>query len=162
MGAVQIMCSVPDDVQCPAPAAALEEFMDRGEGNSDDPLSSSHYSLQVFFVWHTAAGIPCRDTIHQNALHHTTVESPEDAGGERCLFQLPQEIQSLLGPFRDLWGVSILALVLRDLHSEEPDVLLSLHYVATDAERSVIRLWPPLFCLHWAPDYFLCTNPLGV
>ena len=35
---------------------------------------------------------------HVNAL---TAESPEDADGERGLFQLPQEIQSLLGPFHD-------------------------------------------------------------
>ena len=37
-------------VQCSAPAAALEEFFDKWEGNSDDPLSSSNYSLQGFFV----------------------------------------------------------------------------------------------------------------
>ena len=63
MQAVQTMCGegggIPDDVQCSAPAAALEEFMDRREGNSDDPLGCSHYSLQVFFVQHTAAGVPC-------------------------------------------------------------------------------------------------------
>ena len=42
-----------------APALALEELMDRGEGNSDDPLSSSHYSVQVLIVRHTATGVPC-------------------------------------------------------------------------------------------------------
>ena len=65
-----------------------------------------------------------------NALHHTTVEGPEDADGERGLFQLPQQRQSLLGLFRDPWGVFIPAQVVRDLilHSEELDVLHSLHW----------------------------------
>ena len=49
----------------------------------------------------TSVGVPCRDTIRQNALHHITVESPEDADGERDLFQPPQEVQSLLGLFQD-------------------------------------------------------------
>ena len=35
---------------------------------------------------------------YNTSLSNTTVESPEDAGGERGLFQLPQ---CLLGPFRD-------------------------------------------------------------
>ena len=47
---VERVGGVPEDVQCPAPVAALEEFLDRGEGNSDDPLSSSNYSLQSFFA----------------------------------------------------------------------------------------------------------------
>ena len=54
MGAVQRLCGeggrVSADVQYHAPAAALEEFLDRGEGNSDDPLSSPNNSLQCFFV----------------------------------------------------------------------------------------------------------------
>ena len=134
---VERVGGVPDDVQCPAPAAAVEESLDRGEGNSDEPLSSSNYSLQGFFVWHTAAGVPCRDTIHQSALHHITVESPEDADGERGLTQLPQEVQSLLGPFHDPWGVFIPAYVLRDLHSEELDVFHSLHWCWEERARAV-------------------------
>lgn len=33
------------------------------------------------------------------------IEGPEDAGGGRGLFQLPQEEQSLLGPLNNLLGV---------------------------------------------------------
>ena len=103
------------------------------------------------------------DTIRQNTLHHTIVEEPEDADGERDLFQLPQEVQSLLGPFHDPWGVLIPAEVLRELHSEELDVLHSLHCVATDAERSVLRLWPPevndhLLCLVYIKHQIILTS----
>ena len=58
--------------------------------------------LSAYIVCYTVAGLPCLDTVRQNALHHTTIESPEDADGERGLVQLPQEVQSLLGQFFDL------------------------------------------------------------
>ncbi|XP_055011070.1 histo-blood group ABO system transferase 2-like [Boleophthalmus pectinirostris] len=56
-----------------------------------DDSSSSKYILQL--EYHVAT--------HQNTLYHTSVEDPEDSGGERGVFWFPQEVQSLLGLFPD-------------------------------------------------------------
>lgn len=61
-----------------------KEALDWREERSDDPLSSSHYPLQGFFVWHVAVRVPYWYTLCQNTLNHTSVKGP--AGGEKGLF----------------------------------------------------------------------------
>lgn len=59
---------------------------------------------------------------------------PEDAGGERSLFEFPREVQSLVGPFDEPLGVSRSGEIVCDLHSEEFNHLHPFHCVTSDGK----------------------------
>lgn len=75
---------VLNDVQCSAPAAVLEEVLDRGEGNCDGTPSCSTYPLQCFFCLSHCSWIIELIFSMSNTFKQASVKSPKDAGGDRA------------------------------------------------------------------------------
>ena len=106
MGAVQRMCGEgerrPWWCSVPCSCSGFRRVPGQSGGKLRWPSQLlSLFSAGLFCLTYCSwvPWVPCRDTIHQNILHHTTIEGPEDAEGEKGLFQLPQEVQSLRGRF---------------------------------------------------------------
>ena len=106
MGAVQSMCGEgerrPWWCSVPCSCSGFRRVPGQSGGKLRWPSQLlSLFSAGLFCLTYCSwvPWVPCRDTIHQNILHHTTIEGPEDAEGEKGLFQLPQEVQSLRGRF---------------------------------------------------------------
>lgn len=63
----------------------------RGKGSLYNPLGSFHYPLQCFVVGDRVASMPDCDTVSQDALNCTAVETDHDVSRHMTFLQFSQE-----------------------------------------------------------------------
>ncbi len=106
---------------------------ERGEGSRWSSVLCLSLS-EVLFVHFSAAGLPHRYAVSQQALNRTAVEGYQQLSIQVGLPEHPQEVQSLLCLLNDCCGVCSPRKVSRDKDTEEFECLDPLHTLTIDVK----------------------------
>ncbi len=101
--------------------------LERGERDTNNLLSCSHYVLKGLAAGRVAGAIPHSDAASQNALNGASVEGAHDGGRGSGSSQFAEEVETLLCFLGQCYGVVSPGEVLCDVHTQELGAAHSLH-----------------------------------